>query len=141
MKLGRPRKGSREADGNKCPSCPLRRSLWVESGGRRLLDPERRRQREAFQGGGHDGQDAQHPTGGELNSAIANGVVRIHSDHAGRGPATAPAFFRHSDFENVHRCGVLAAEARAAQRKYDNIESAAAHLHGMLEGIAAAKSR
>jgi hypothetical protein len=35
----------------------------------------------------------------------------------------------------VHRCAVLAAESRAGQRKYADIESAAAHLHGMLEMI------
>jgi hypothetical protein len=46
--------------------------------------------------------------------------------------------FPYGDFENVHRCGVLAAESRAGQRKYADIESAAAHLHGMLEGAAAA---
>ena len=49
--------------------------------------------------------------------------------------------FPYGDFEEVHRCGVLAAESRAGQRKYDDIESAAAHLHGMLEGVAAARSR
>jgi hypothetical protein len=32
---------------------------------------------------------------------------------------------------------VLAAESRAGQRTYDDIESAAAHLHGMLDSIAA----
>jgi hypothetical protein len=37
------------------------------------------------------------------------------------------------DFVTVHRCGVLAAESRAGQRKYTDIELAAAHLHGMLE--------
>ncbi|MCU1427856.1 MAG: hypothetical protein JWL83_1856 [Actinomycetia bacterium] len=41
--------------------------------------------------------------------------------------------FPYGDFEKVHRCGVLSAESRAAQRKYDDIESACAHLHGMLE--------
>jgi hypothetical protein len=45
--------------------------------------------------------------------------------------------FPYGDFENVHRCGVLAAESRAGQRKYDDIGSAAAHLHGMLDSIAA----
>jgi hypothetical protein len=45
--------------------------------------------------------------------------------------------FPYGDFENVHRCGVLAAEARAGQRKYDDIETAAAHLHGMLDGLMA----
>jgi hypothetical protein len=40
--------------------------------------------------------------------------------------------FPYGDFRDVHRCGVLAAESRAAQRKYNDIDSAAAHLHGML---------
>jgi len=43
--------------------------------------------------------------------------------------------FPYGDFENVHRCAVLAAESRAGQRKYADIESAAAHLHGMLEAL------
>jgi hypothetical protein len=50
---------------------------------------------------------------------------------------TAHYKFPYGDFENVHRCGVLAAESRAGQRKYADIEAAAAHLHGMLEGVAA----
>jgi hypothetical protein len=33
----------------------------------------------------------------------------------------------------VHRCAVLAAESRAGQYHYHDIESVAAHLHGMLE--------
>jgi len=41
--------------------------------------------------------------------------------------------FPYGDFEKVHRCGVLAAESRAGQYKYDDIEHAAAHLHGMIE--------
>jgi hypothetical protein len=41
--------------------------------------------------------------------------------------------FPYGDFEKVHRCAVLAAESRAGQYKYFDIESAAAHLHGMLE--------
>ena len=43
--------------------------------------------------------------------------------------------FPYGDFERVHRCGALSAEVRAGQRKYDDIESAAAHLHGMLEAL------
>jgi hypothetical protein len=43
--------------------------------------------------------------------------------------------FPYGDFRDVHRCGVLAAESRAGQRDYDDIESAAAHLHGMLEAL------
>ena len=45
--------------------------------------------------------------------------------------------FPYSDFEKVHRCGVLAAESRAGQYKYDDIEHAAAHLHGMIDGARA----
>jgi hypothetical protein len=43
--------------------------------------------------------------------------------------------FPYGDFQNVHRCGVIAAEVRAAQRKYTDIEVAAAHLHGMLDEL------
>ncbi|MGZ6563231.1 MAG: hypothetical protein ACXVH3_27780 [Solirubrobacteraceae bacterium] len=43
--------------------------------------------------------------------------------------------FPYGDFENVHRCGVLAAESRAGQYKYFDIENAAAHLHGMLDAL------
>ena len=47
-----------------------------------------------------------------------------------------PAYkFPYGDFENIHRCGVLAAEARAGQRKYHDIETAAAHLHGSLGAL------
>jgi hypothetical protein len=43
--------------------------------------------------------------------------------------------FPYGDFEKVHRCAVLSAEGRAGQYKYDDIESAAAHLHGMIDGL------
>ncbi|HTF55580.1 MAG TPA: hypothetical protein VK735_49730 [Pseudonocardia sp.] len=43
--------------------------------------------------------------------------------------------FPYGDFEKVHRCGVLAAESRAGQRKYYDIELAVAHLHGMLDAL------
>jgi hypothetical protein len=41
------------------------------------------------------------------------------------------------DFERVHRCALLAAESRAGQYDYDDIERAVAHLHGRLEAIRA----
>ena len=41
--------------------------------------------------------------------------------------------FPYGDLEDVLRCAVLAAESRAGQYKYQDIENAAAHLHGMLE--------
>jgi hypothetical protein len=43
--------------------------------------------------------------------------------------------FPYSDFDKVHRCGLLAAESRAGQRKYYDAELAVAHLHGMLEAL------
>jgi hypothetical protein len=43
--------------------------------------------------------------------------------------------FPYGDFERVHRCGVLAAESRAGQYKYYDIEHAAAHLHGMIDAL------
>src|SRR2546421_3043601 len=42
--------------------------------------------------------------------------------------------FPYGDFADVHRCGVLSAEVRAAQYKHHDIELAAAHLHGMIDG-------
>jgi hypothetical protein len=41
--------------------------------------------------------------------------------------------FPYGDFENVHRCGLLAAETRSGQYKHNDIENAVAHLHGMLD--------
>jgi hypothetical protein len=45
--------------------------------------------------------------------------------------------FPYGNFKDVHRCAVLAAESRAGQYKYTDIELAAAHLHGMLEALMA----
>ena len=46
--------------------------------------------------------------------------------------------FPFGDFRDIHRCGVLAAESRAGQYRHYDIENAAAHLHGRLEGRKAA---
>ena len=43
--------------------------------------------------------------------------------------------FPYGDFERIHRCGVLSAESRAAQYRHVDIETAAAHLHGMLDAL------
>jgi hypothetical protein len=44
--------------------------------------------------------------------------------------------FPYGDFANVHRCGLLAVKARAAEHKYREIEDAAARLIGMtLHGV------
>ena len=52
-------------------------------------------------------------------------------DEAGAGKGRYK--FPFGDFEKVHRCGVLSAESRAGQYKYDDIERACAHLHGALD--------
>jgi hypothetical protein len=45
--------------------------------------------------------------------------------------------FPYGDFRDVHRCAVLSAESRAAQYDHEDIKAAAAHLHGMLDAVAA----
>ena len=47
--------------------------------------------------------------------------------------------YPYGDFEDVHRCAVLAAESRAGQYDHGDVKSAAAHLHGMLESLAGAR--
>jgi hypothetical protein len=42
--------------------------------------------------------------------------------------------FPFGDFENVHRCGLLAAEEARAKYQHYDIENATARLHGMLDG-------
>jgi hypothetical protein len=41
--------------------------------------------------------------------------------------------FPYGDFENVHRCGVLSAEVRAARMKYRDIQDATVRLRDMLD--------
>jgi hypothetical protein len=41
--------------------------------------------------------------------------------------------FPYGDFERAHRCGLLAAEVRAAQNDYADIEKAAHHLHDIAD--------
>jgi hypothetical protein len=43
--------------------------------------------------------------------------------------------FPYGDFRDVHRCAMVSAESRAGQRNYEDIKSAVAHLHGMLEAL------
>src|SRR5688572_29355598 len=64
-------------------------------------------------------------------SAYGRWFLGIDDEHA--GDTKDHYMFPYSDFENVHRCGVLSAQARAAQHQYTDIELAAAHLHGMLD--------
>ncbi|MEV7970995.1 hypothetical protein AB0O34_34130 [Sphaerisporangium sp. NPDC088356] len=43
--------------------------------------------------------------------------------------------FPYGDFDKLHKCAVLSAEVRAAQYEREDIETAAAHLHGMLTAL------
>jgi hypothetical protein len=49
--------------------------------------------------------------------------------------------FPYGDFVDVHRCAVLTIESRAGQYKHFDIETAAAHLHGMIDAKKATKAR
>ena len=49
--------------------------------------------------------------------------------------------FPYGDFQKAHRCGVLAAESRAGQRKYADIESAAHQLHDLIDEANSAAAR
>jgi hypothetical protein len=48
--------------------------------------------------------------------------------------------FLYGDLRDVRRSALLAAESRAGQNHYEDIELAAAHLHGMLEGASSETS-
>jgi hypothetical protein len=81
------------------------------------------------------------PSTADENRAIAeHGWVAFGRWHLGRDDARPPRTKAHykypyGDFEDAHRCAVLSAEVRAAQYKHDDIERAAAHLHGMLDAL------
>jgi hypothetical protein len=44
--------------------------------------------------------------------------------------------FSYGDFENVHRCGILAAQSRAGREKYLDVEKAAADLLAAIDNHA-----
>jgi hypothetical protein len=86
------------------------------------------------------------PTAAEQNEFIASrGWGEYAKWHLGVDDEQKPDKkaryrFPYGDFRDVHRCGILAAESRAAQNEYHDIEGAAAHLHGMLEALAAVRT-
>ena len=49
--------------------------------------------------------------------------------------------FPYGDFENVHRCGILAAQSRASQDKHHGTEKAAADLLAVIDQQAPKKYR
>jgi hypothetical protein len=90
----------------------------------------------------HDERDAwseHQPSSEEENDFIReHGYVEYGKWHLGIDDAAPRDTKRHykypiGDFDKVHRCGVLAAESRAGQYKHLSIETAAAHLHGMID--------
>jgi hypothetical protein len=90
----------------------------------------------------HDDRDAwseHQPSADDENRFIdEHGWAEYGSWHLGIDDEATPETkghykFPYGDFEKVHRCAVLAAESRAGQYDYADIEKAVAHLHGMLE--------
>lgn len=65
----------------------------------------------------------------------AYGLWHLGEDDEHAETARSRYKFPYGNFKKVHRCAVLAAESRAGQYKYTDIERAAAHLHGMLEEL------
>lgn len=82
----------------------------------------------------------QPSTAAENQFIEEHGIAEFGKWHLGideeKAPETKGRYtFPYGDFENVHRCAVLAAESRAGQYDYLDIQKAAAHLHGMLETV------
>ncbi|MCU1453125.1 MAG: hypothetical protein JWN46_1271 [Acidimicrobiales bacterium] len=72
----------------------------------------------------------------EENGFGAYGRWFLGVDDAEPEDTKAHYAFPYSDFERVHRCGLLAAESRAGQYDHHDIELAVAHLHGMIDALA-----
>jgi hypothetical protein len=49
--------------------------------------------------------------------------------------------FPYGDFENVHRCGILAVQSRSSQGKYLDVENAAADLLAVIDKQVRPKAR
>jgi hypothetical protein len=92
-----------------------------------------------------DNRDAwseHRPTAQEENAFISTfgyaeyGKWHLGIDDEEREDTKAHYKFPYGDFKKVHRCAVLSAESRAGQYKYQDIENAIAHLHGMIDAKA-----
>jgi hypothetical protein len=81
------------------------------------------------------------PTTPQANAFIEeHGIAEYGAWHLGvddAEPVDRKTHYKYpyGDFARVHRCGVLSAEVRAGQRKHYDVETAAAHLHGMLDAL------
>jgi hypothetical protein len=88
-----------------------------------------------------DAWSEHQPSAAEANEFIeAHGYAEYGRWHLAiddeANPETKGRYkFPYGDFSDVHRCAILAAESRAGQRQYVDVENAAAHLHGMLETL------
>jgi hypothetical protein len=105
----------------------------------RLIKEEKR-----FVADERDNWSEHQPTAAQENEFIEEHGYREYAhwhlgvDDEAREQTKGRYKFPYGDFRDVHRCGVIAAEVRAAQNKYGDIEAAAAHLHGMIDGLASA---
>jgi hypothetical protein len=87
-----------------------------------------------------DWSEHQPSTGQENEFIEAHGWDEYANWHLGlddeaRENTKARYTFPYGDFVRVHRCGVLAAEVRAGQNKYDDIEAAAVRLRDMMDEL------
>lgn len=57
-------------------------------------------------------------TGGELNAAISNAVVRIHSQYLGRGPTRARTFHRENTVVTILEDALTKAERTLAANQH-----------------------
>lgn len=68
-----------------------------------------------------------------MNPVRQGKYVTDERDDWSEHPPSAKNKFLYGDFRNVHRCALLAAESRADQRRYVDIELVVAHLYGTFE--------
>ena len=92
----------------------------------------------------HDERDAwseDQPTTEEENEFInTHGWTEYAKWHLGVDDSASEhtkkrLSFPYDDFKRVHRCAILTVESRAGQYKHDDIESAAARIHEMIDGV------
>jgi hypothetical protein len=87
------------------------------------------------------------PSAEEENAFIAQhgwteyGRWHLGSDDEEDRETKAHWKFPYGDFAKLHRCGVLAAESRAGQYKYDDIEQAAHRLHEKMSAASPSRAR
>jgi hypothetical protein len=92
-----------------------------------------------------DAWSEHQPTAARENSFIQqHGWAEYAKWHLGlddeAGEETKERYkFPYGDFEKAHRCGLLAAESRAGQYEYLDIERAAAELHELIDAQAHAR--